>query len=369
MSAPIVVHFIETDIAGGAESMLLDLCRRQQAAGLRPMIAHFDHPYFARHCSDLKIDTFELPGRARFKKMATLPWFAFKFARRLRQRRVALLHSHLFGPIVGGSVAAFLARIPHVGTLHDIHMIEDAPARIRQLQGALWLGTRLIAVSRQMQGFYRQRLKWRNERIGYIHNGIEPTGEIVAIGKESLGVSLHDPVAIAVGRLVPLKRLQDALQALAIVLKSQPMTLLVVGTGPEQASLQALARQLNIAEQVKFLGERRDVPALLRSADLFIQCSQTEGLSMSVIEALHAALPCIVTAVGGNPELVSHEINGALVEVGDCESLAAWMKILAQDEARRIAMGRHSREIALREFSGRVCADHYLSCYRALLGR
>ena len=364
MSAPTVLHFIETAIPGGAESMLLDLCRHQLAAGLRPAVAHFEHPWFTEHCRAIGVDSFTLPERARFKKSATLPLFALAFARRMRRGGIGLLHSHLFGPIVGGSLAARAAGIPHIGTLHDIHMIEDAPARIWQLRVALGLGTHLVTVSNQMRDFYRQHLRWAPQRTSCIHNGVDPTDGVVPVSRAELGVAAGAILAIMVGRVVPLKRMGDALRALRLLDTDRPLTLVVVGDGPELEPLKALATELGVSARVRFLGARRDVPALLRAADLFIQCSETEGLSMSIIEALHAGLPCLVTRVGGNPELVRHEYNGALFEVGDYTALSQWLGTLAADPRQRQIMGERARELALAQYTSRACAAAYLSLYK-----
>jgi glycosyltransferase involved in cell wall biosynthesis len=365
MSAPTVLHFIETGIPGGAESMLLDLCRHQLAAGLRPMIAHFDHPWFTEHCRAIGVESFALPDRSRFKKSATVPLFAMDFARRMRRGGVALLHSHLFGPIVGGAFAALAGRIPHIGTLHDIHMVEEVPSRIWQLRVALAFGTRLVTVSNHMQDFYRRHLHWAAHRTSCIHNGTDPTRGIVPIARESLGIPAGDTVAIVVGRLVPLKRVGDALQALRPAGAQGGVTLLVAGDGPELEGLRALSAQLGLSGKVRFLGARRDIPALLRTADLFVQCSETEGLSMSIIEALHAGLPCIVTRVGGNPELVRHDYNGALYAPGDRDTLGSWIGALAADPRKRQLMGERSRELALSQYTARACAEAYISLYKS----
>jgi L-malate glycosyltransferase len=359
-----VLHFIETGIPGGAESMLIDLCRHQLAAGLRPMVAHFDHPYFLERCREIGVDTFPLPDRTFFKSTTTLPLFATAFARRLHRSRVQLLHSHLFGPIVGGALAAFAARIPHIGTLHDTHMIEESPGRIWQLRLALLLGTRLVTVSNQMRDFYSARLRYAANRTSCIHNGTEPATDVCPISRPALSIPTDDVIAILVGRLVPMKRVQDALQALHHIVRQCAVTLIIVGDGPELPALRELTLQLGLGEKVRFLGARRDVPSLLRAADLFLQCSETEGLSMSIIEALHVGLPCVVTRVGGNPELVRHDYNGALYDVGDWMALSSWLRTLATNPAKRQLMGKRSQKLALSDYTASICSQAYLTLYR-----
>jgi glycosyltransferase involved in cell wall biosynthesis len=106
------------------------------------------------------------------------------------------------------------------------------------------------------------------------------------------------------------------------------------------------------------------VPSLLCAADLFLQCSETEGLSMSIIEALHVGLPCVVTRVGGNPELVRHDYNGALYDVGDWMALSSWLRILATNPAKRQLMGKRSQKLALSDYTASICSQAYLTLYR-----
>lgn len=362
---PSVLHFIETGIPGGAERFLVDLCRSQMKLGIEPVIAHFAHPYFISATREFGIASLTLDNRSDFKKRLRMPRFALHLARTMRQLNICIMHSHLFGPIVGGSVAAFLAHIPHVGTLHDIHMIEDEPSRIWQLRASLLLSSQLVAVSRNMTEFYRKRLRWRASALTCIPNGIDPPPDTSVVQREGLAIPDGDAIAIIVGRLVKLKRTADALRAVAELRNPPALTLLVVGEGPEREALEALATSLGIGQRIRFLGKRDDVPALLRISDIFLQCSETEGLSMSIIEALHAGLPCIVSRVGGNPELVKDGENGTLFQTGDIPSLRLALESLITDPRRRAQMGARSRETAL-EYTVDSAAQRYCVLYRSL---
>lgn len=363
MTAPVVVHFIETGIPGGAESFLVDLCVQQKAMGLRPMIAHFDHPYFLERCRVEGIENFPTPPRNLFKSVKTLPHFIHDFSRRLKAANTALLHSHLFGPIVGGSLTAAVARIPHVGTLHDIHMIEDVPARIHQLQLCTLIGSRLVAVSKQMESFYQSRLFFKKNSVSCIYNGAKLRA-CATITRQDLQISETDIIAVVVGRLVPLKRVQDAIAAIAAI-PTTAITLLVVGTGPEREGLEATAHQLGVAGKVRFLGERNDVPAILQLGDIFMQCSETEGLSMSILEALLSGLPCIVSDVGGNSELVTQGVNGTLFKTGNIPQITQALNDLSTDATMRHTYASNARKTR-DAFSLSKCTSEYMSLYASL---
>jgi glycosyltransferase involved in cell wall biosynthesis len=106
-----------------------------------------------------------------------------------------------------------------------------------------------------------------------------------------------------------------------------------------------------VAERVLFLGHRADVPDILQASDVFVLNSGSEGMSNALLEALAAGLPCVATAVGGNPELVRDGENGFLVPPRQSAPLARALATLLQDSSLRQRMGARSRALAAREYS------------------
>jgi glycosyltransferase involved in cell wall biosynthesis len=141
----------------------------------------------------------------------------------------------------------------------------------------------------------------------------------------------------------------------------------VVGDGPERSALEALRRSLGLESSVSLLGERRDVARLLGDADLFALASTSEGLSVSILEALDSGLPSVVTNVGGNPEIVQHGTTGWLVPSASPEALAVALKALLEDPQALTAMGRAARLRAEQHFDLRGVVARYVSLYLDLL--
>jgi glycosyltransferase involved in cell wall biosynthesis len=134
-----------------------------------------------------------------------------------------------------------------------------------------------------------------------------------AAGRVELGLPPHAFLFGCVARLVEVKRHCDLLDGFAAAARQRPDTALVlVGGGPLQAELRARAERLDIADRVLFLGERNDIERLLPLFDAFALCSRTEGMSNAVLEAMACGLPCVATAVGGNPETLDRH-TGLLV--------------------------------------------------------
>lgn len=363
-----VAQFIDTEAEGGAETVVLELCRQLQAQAIEPVLLHFGSPYLSGQAAKSGIEQHVVPGHRWYKSTRTLPLFALQFCRLLRIQGIDVLHSHLYGPITAAAPACLLAGIPHVGTLHDVYVVHERPARIHLLQMAALLGTRLVCVSRDMEAFYRRRGLFWQQALRTIYNGTStmPIPQVPDL-RQTLGLAASELIITCVGRLVRLKNHQLLLRAFAGLELPQPPHLLLAGDGPLRDELHRMATELGIAERVHFLGRRDDVPALLAISDIFALTSDTEGLSCSVLEAMAAGLPVVATQAGGNTELVTDGTTGYLVEPGDVAAVQARLLALALDPARRQRFGRAAQQRIASHFSIDVMLDAYLRLYTAPL--
>src|SRR5690606_16438253 len=127
---------------------------------------------------------------------------------------------------------------------------------------------------------------------------------------------------ISVARLSPEKDFPTLLRAVQKVVYLYPdFRLKIVGDGEERTRLELLAKELEIDRNVQFLGERKDVPQLLQDAGFFVSSSKTEGISLTLLEAMAVGLPIVTTSVGGNPEIVVDGETGKLVPPRDPDAL------------------------------------------------
>ncbi len=354
-----VMHFIDTLNLGGAETMLLDLVEHQRRRGEDAWVVHFGNREVEAACVARELPAIRAPRHRDFKSFRRLTLFARAFRRFLREERVDLLHSHLFGAITGAALAARSARIPHIGTLHDTHMVAEDPRRMWLLRAASWMGTKLVAVSLEAAVFYRALGGLRGDDPIVIRNGVA-----LPLRSPSL-VREEDVHFISVGRLVPLKgfdRLIRAFAALPAYIRERSR-LSIVGEGPEREALEGLARSLGMT-RIRFLGLRRDVPALLSESDAFVLASETEALSRSILEAMAAGLPCIATDVGGNHELIRDGESGLLVPLDNEQALTDALARIARSPAERHRMGAAGAERVKAELSLDACVDRYLRLYR-----
>lgn len=363
---PRVGLFIDTNVMGGAEVLMLKIASFASDRGFEPVLLHFDHDDLSERFSSLGFESRIVPHQDLYKSVRTLPLFCLRFRRYARSLGLSVVHSHLYGPVTAGGLALAGSNIKHVGTLHDVYSIEERPSRIRLLVAAGRLGTVLVAVSSTMEEYFRSLGSFGHRALRTIRNGVE---EIQALGEErkaslrsTLGLADSDRVLISVGRLVPIKQHGVAIEALART--SDATKLLIVGSGPEEQRLKARAKDLGVAERVRFLGFRDDVHDLLSISDCFVSTSDSEGLSCSICEALAAGLPIVATDVGGNGELVREGETGFLVPVKDPGRVKDHVDSLLSEPDLYARLSTGAREFARSSLSLQSMCAQYIELYR-----
>ena len=245
------------------------------------------------------------------------------------------------------------------------------PGQVAEHRATTHLADRVITVSEGSRQTFLAR-GYPAEQFVCIHNGIElpperPLGEARRLRAE-LGLCASAPLLLTVARMTSQKGHSTLLQAAPKVLAHYPQACLAwVGDGPERPQLEAQARALGLAENIRFLGQRDDVPALLGAADLFVLPSRFEGHPLAALEALGSGLPVVGTRVCGLDEAVSHGETGLLVEPDRPDELAAAiLELLGNSELRR-RMGHAGRRQVAQRFTARAMARATTELYEQLL--
>jgi glycosyltransferase involved in cell wall biosynthesis len=216
--------------------------------------------------------------------------------------------------------------------------------------------TRVVANSDGLRQLAQQAMP--DIEVEVIPNGVDL--KTFAPGHRS---TRHPLSLLFVGRLHMQKGLDVLLQALAMLPPHlrDVSRLVLVGDGPEKASLQRLAAQLGLLRMVEFRGwvDRKDIAAIYATADIFVFPSREEGMPNAVLEAMASGLPIIATRISGSEELVVTGKNGILAEVEDVPALAAALGQLMTDATLRDRMGRASRERIEERYSWQATAKAY----------
>jgi glycosyltransferase involved in cell wall biosynthesis len=176
------------------------------------------------------------------------------------------------------------------------------------------------------------------------------------------------PLLVAVGRLKAPKDFVTLVRALGL-LRPGSFDALIVGEGPDRPMLEDEVRRLGLEDRVRFAGERHDVPDLLAAADAFVLSSFSEGLPVSVLEAMAAKLPVVASRVGGMPEVVLDGVTGLLVEPGDPEKLAAALDRIVADRDLRRSLGIAGRSFAESHFDPDSFSHAHVDLYAEELAR
>lgn len=171
---------------------------------------------------------------------------------------------------------------------------------------------------------------------------------------------------VTVGRLQAPKDTLTFVRALA-ALKERPLEAVIVGEGPDRPALESEIRRLGLASAVELAGARDDVAKILAASDLFVLSSRSEGLPLSILEAMAAALPVIASSVGGIPEIVVEGETGFLVPPGDPQSLAGAIESLLDDSDLRRRLGAAGRDRVAQRFDLVSARQAHLDLYSALL--
>jgi glycosyltransferase involved in cell wall biosynthesis len=278
----------------------------------------------------------------------------WKLAAALGRQRLDLVHTWLFAANSFGRTAALWAKIPIViGGERSV----DPWKSSWQLTLDRWLSRRSDAIFTNSSGvadFYQTR-GIDKERFLIIPNGVELPGPRKIDRPEALRrmqVPSDWRVILAVGRLWPQKGYREALWCMELLRLVEPRTMLVViGEGPQRASLEEYRDQIQVAAHVRLLGERSDVGDLLPHADVLINTSLYEGQSNSMLEAMANGVPVVASDIPGNRDLVIDQKTGYLVDREDVRTMVQRLRRLVTDSPLRHAMGQAARDRVESEFS------------------
>jgi len=347
--------------------MLIRLAEVLRERGLEPAVATMRPGWMTQRAEQAGFPVWIAPQRR-----GPDPLWLVRFARRLRRESVEVLHTHEFDMNVYGGLAAALARVPHLATLHGRVWGLDRPRHLAAYRLVLALGSRLMTVSRVLADLAADRLRIAPEEVPVIPNGIpirpRPARELreaLRAGvRAELGLPAEAPLLLAVGNLYPVKDHATAVRAMA----SLPgVHLAIAGRGQEEEPLRNLAQELGLADRLHLLGLRDDVQRLLDASDAFVHPSRSEGLPLAILEAMEAALPIVATRVGGVPEAVVEGRTGFLIPPEDPKALAEAVSRLLQDPDRAAALGCAGRARAEEGFSLERMAEQHLRLYAELV--
>lgn len=361
INKPVIAHVVLSLKVGGLERVVVDLVKGFRDSNYSCVVCCLEtRGEFAADVEALRVPVFVL-----HKQDGLDLSVIFRLARFLRQQNVTIVHTHNPGPHIYGLLAAWLAGVPiRVHTKHGRNFPDDRK-RVWINRILSW-GTDMIVPVSDDAGLVATDVERANpQKIHRIWNGIDV----------NFYMPQHDPVEgpLVIGtvaRLSPEKDQKTMLAAFRHVLDEIPDAhLIVAGDGPCAAELREEAARLGLNGRVDFLGQCANIPEVLKRMSIFTLSSTTEGLSMTVLEAMAAGLPIVATDVGGNRELVQPPQCGLVVPARDPEVLGRAYIELLRDPLRRVQMSAASRARAVQYFSVEDTLAEYKKLYDQLMAR
>jgi glycosyltransferase involved in cell wall biosynthesis len=287
----------------------------------------------------------------------------------LRRERFDVLHSHMFGSNVWGTLFGTVWRIPVVIAQEQTWSYEGQPLR-RFLDGRFVgrLATAFVAVSTRDRDRMISIEKVPPSKIVVIPNAYipRPDGGLVDLRAE-LGIPSGVPVVGTVAIFRPQKALDVLVDAFAIVRRSFPdARLVLVGGGKCRPALEQQVERLGLTGHVHMPGRREDVASVWAAVDIAAMSSDFEGTPLAALEALAHGVPLVATDVGGLPDIIGDENGGVLVPARDPPALAGAIEDLLRDPDRRARLAREGRARA-REFAIEIITARFADLYDHLL--
>jgi len=294
-------------------------------------------------------------------------WRAPSLITRFAQRRPDVVHVHS-GVWLKAARAARAVGIPRV--IHTVHGLLDREP---------WYGDTLkrfaaratdvvVAVSDPLHRYLVDDVRLQPSQVVTVINGVDTStfrpGDKVGTLRQRLGIT-HEAIVVGhVARLAPIKNQLLLIDAFAAFRREiENAHLIIVGDGPERASLEQRIRELSLETSAHLVGTFDDTAPLYREFDMFVLCSRAEGTSMSILESMASGVSVIATRVGGNPALLDDGSCGLLIPSENEGALVGALVRLAKNETERATFARAGRRRAESTYSESKVVDQYVDLY------
>ena len=351
-----VCHLSMTLKTGGLERLLVDYGRFHNPEQHQLTFAALEElgpPADDLRRDGFEVETFNLSANGKLTTIRRIRDF-------LRENQIDVLHTHNTYPYFYGAIAGWLAGTPVIVNTQHGRGCGAGLKSLWQFRIANWFGHLVGGVSRDATRLCQEQDPRAARKMKCVWNGID-------LQRFAFKGPAAACTAVSVGRLSPEKDFATLVRAVGHVVKQFPeFRLLLVGNGAERDHLETLVDELQLRDHVEFLGERSDVPSILQQAGFFVASSKTEGISLTLLEAMAVGLPIVTTAVGGNPEIVVEDETGLLVPSQDPESLATAICRMLDRKAEWASIGRRARQRVEELFCIRRMIASYEHSYRQL---
>lgn len=374
-----IMHIIEGLSLGGAERRLVnDLKFINKLRFENAVCVLFNRLDLEKEVSVLNVPLYKL----NLRNSADFPCF-FKLLKLIKSFNPDIIHTQLFWADILGRAAAKISGVSAVVSTVQSSVYEPESgylfSRKRKLLDRITgmiINGNYIAVSEFVKKSIVRRLKIKEGKVRVIYNYVDSSGfeKLAPKAKDRLrnrlGLSEEDIVMSTVGRLNPPKGHHFLLEALAILRPEFPtLKLLIIGDGPSRNMLEECARRLGIEREAVFLGMRPDVQELVQISDVFVFPTLSEGMPISLLEAMAMQMPCVASAIGPILEVINDGENGYLFSPGDSQGLASVLRGIFKSRDKMEEVGLKGAISIRDKFSAAEAVERLSALYEELCAR
>lgn len=299
---------------------------------------------------------------------------AAKMADVINREELDILHVHYAMP---HAICAILAKqmckrdVKIITTLHgtDITVLGIDSSLTQMIKFGIEQSDRVTAVSHSLVGQTKEMLHTERE-IDVIYNFVDereyyrkPELQL----KEDYGIRDDEAVLIHISNFRRVKRVTDVIRTFANVRVKMPAKLLLVGDGPEYSACHQLVTDLDLEDDVLFLGKQENVSELLSISDLKLLLSEKESFGLVLLEAMACGVPCIGTNIGGIPEVIDHGDTGYIAELGNVEQMSYFANKILEDKHLHQNMSFQAKEVVKDKFATETILRQYENLYEQVL--
>jgi glycosyltransferase involved in cell wall biosynthesis len=374
-----VVQIVLSLSIGGTEKIVYDLVRFMNGPNVCPHVLCLDE---VGEFGEMLNKQHGIPVERLDRSPGLDRKLVSRLAKRITEISPHIVHAHHYSPFFYGLFATLAARRRIRRNPPRILMTEhgiEYPFRKKWKRCVvnpilLRMADAITTIAFDTRKNLTRYENYPSSKIQVLYNGIDLEAFFTSASPEaarrSLGISPDTPTIGVVARLDPVKNHSMLFLAFHKVRERFPSAILfVIGDGPDRKRLESVARELGEIQAIRFLGARRDVAHIIRALDVFALPSFSEGMSVTLLEAMAAEIPVVATRVGGNEEVVVDGETGFLVPNDNAMDMAErLMELLGEEDLRR-EMGLAGRNRAVSVFSIQQMVTQYLTLYERMLSR
>jgi len=366
-----ILHLIDTTGHGGAETVFKTIVSGLDQPRYKSYVLLSDHGWLFDQLSaepGVRVLVFNGKGRFNFSLLQ-------KIVKVIRKYQINLVHTHLFGSSLYGSLATCVTRTPVVSTFHGIPdwRPDDLFNKIK-LSIIFARAKAVVFVSEHLKNYFLTMAYIRPRRTACIYNGTT-TPKVCKIdkhqAKKELGFSESDILVSAVGNIKPIKGYDVLLSAAESLVSRFPDVKFVVAGAPADTTyyqnLLNLRVKLNLVDSFFFIGYYEKPDIVYKSSDLFVLPSLSEGFSLAIIEAMAHKLPVVATKSGGPEEILENGVTGKLVSPGSYTELAQGITEVLENQSFQKKISENGFGVFLNKFSEIGMIQQYQYLYKFLI--